>query len=61
MMCFVMMNAQEYRTRSAAAKERAELETDGSIGAHHRADAASWEALAKMAERHAAAMAAFKA
>lgn len=56
----VMMNAHEYRSRAAAALERAELETDGPISAHHRADAASWEALANMAERHAAAMADFK-
>ena len=55
-----MMNAHEYRSRSAAATARAELETDGVAKAHHRADAASWEALANMADRHAVAMASFK-
>jgi len=56
----VMMSVREYRSRSAAATARADLETDGSIKAHHHADAASWEALANMAERHAAVMATFK-
>ncbi len=57
---FVMMNAREYRSRSAAATARADLETDGAIRAHHHADAASWQALADMAERHAAVMATFR-
>ncbi|MDP2764879.1 MAG: hypothetical protein Q8O54_08590 [Brevundimonas sp.] len=55
-----MMNAREYRSRSAAATARADLETDGAIRAHHHADAASWQALADMAERHAAVMATFR-
>lgn len=56
----IMMNAREYRSRSTAATARADLEMDQVIKAHHRADAESWEALANMAERHAAAMEAFK-
>lgn len=57
---FIMMNVREYRSRSAAATARAELETDGVAKAHHHADAASWEALATMAERHALVMTTFK-
>ena len=56
----IMMTVRQYRVRSEAAKARAELEIDGYIKSHHQADAESWEALANMAERHAAAMASFK-
>ena len=55
-----MMNAREYRSRSIAAAVRAELETDSVAKAHHSADAASWEALADMADRHVMVMANFK-
>jgi predicted dinucleotide-binding enzyme len=55
-----MMNAREYRSRSFAATARADLETDAVVKAHHHADAASWEALANMADRHAVVMATFK-
>jgi len=55
-----MMNALDYKARSAAATARADLETNQVAKAHHRADASSWEALADMAERHAAALATFK-
>lgn len=56
----IMMNTREYRSRSVAASARAELETDGVAKAHHHADAASWKALAEMADRHAVVMAGFK-
>ena len=56
----IMMNALDYKARSAAATARADLETNQVAKAHHRADASSWEALADMAERHAAALATFK-
>ncbi len=36
------------------------MEADSVVKAHHHADAASWEALANMADRHAAVMANFK-
>ncbi|MGV8930147.1 MAG: hypothetical protein ACOH1E_10360 [Brevundimonas sp.] len=60
MVLIIMLNAREYRSRSVAATARAELETDCVAKAHHHADAASWEALANMADRHAVVMAGFK-
>lgn len=55
-----MMDVADYRARSAAATARAGGATSQTEKAHHDADAASWEALAKMAERHALMMVAFK-
>ncbi len=55
-----MMDVADYRARSEAALARAEGATSEAEKAHHRADAVSWEALAKMAERHALLMKAFK-
>lgn len=55
-----MKNVADYRARSAAAGVRAEGAMSLAEHAHHTADAASWEALAKMAERHVVTMAAFK-
>jgi hypothetical protein len=55
-----MMNVAGHRTRSAAATARAEGATSETERAHHDADAASWEAMAKMAERHALTMTAFR-
>ncbi len=55
-----MMDVSDYRARSAAATARAGGATSETERAHHQADAASWEALAKMAERHALMMTTFK-
>lgn len=55
-----MMDVADYRARSAAAAARAEGATNPTEKAHHQADAASWEALAKMAERHALMMETFR-
>lgn len=55
-----MTDVADYRARSAAAAARAGSATSQVEKAHHDADAASWEAMAKMAERHALMMAAFK-
>lgn len=55
-----MRNVADFRARSAAATARADCATSRTEQAHHTADAASWEAMAKMAERHALMMAAFK-
>ncbi|HYC98763.1 hypothetical protein [Brevundimonas sp.] len=56
----IMMDVAEYRTRSAAAHERAAAAITLLEKEHHEADAASWEALAKMAERHILMMQFFK-
>ncbi|MDO9588036.1 MAG: hypothetical protein Q7J13_08875 [Brevundimonas sp.] len=55
-----MRNIADYRAKSVAAGVRADGATSLAEHAHHTADAASWEALAKMAERHAVTMAAFR-
>ncbi|WP_439476320.1 hypothetical protein [Brevundimonas sp.] len=55
-----MKDVANYRARSEAAIARAGGATSETEKAHHQADAASWEALAKMAERHALMMAAFR-
>lgn len=55
-----MMNSDEYRSRAVAARARAADLPEGFARAEHLADSRSWDSLAKMADGHEIAMAAFK-
>jgi hypothetical protein len=55
-----MMDVTEYRARSEVARVKDECATDEFVKSQYVADAASWEALAQLAERQAVLVARFK-